>query len=115
MDTAIIKINGEITIVEILQSGEKFTYFKYNGDIHHMRTEKFNFKMNEVNVPKVVYFLHCGDIIKLNLIGFTDTGNAIGAAEPNNQKVGSYTMPFKKWLRLAEVSKSILETLRKEL
>ena len=114
MDTAIIKINGEITIVEVLQTEGKFTYFRHNGNIRHMRTEKFNVKMNEVNVPKVVYYLHCGDIVKLNLIEFTDSGNVIGKA-PVNSGVSSYTMSFKKWLRLAEVSKSILETLRKEV
>lgn len=113
MDTAIIKINGEITIVEVLQVG-KFTYFKHNGNIRHMRTEKFNLKMNEVDVPKSVYYCFCGNIVKLNLIGFTDNGCAIGKAEPNNAKLGSYTMPFNKWLKLAEISKSFVETLRKE-
>ena len=113
MDTAIIKINGEITIVEVLQVG-KFTYFKHNGNIRHMRTEKFNVKMNEVNVPKEVYCTCGADVIKLNLIGFTDSSNVIGKA-PVNSGVGTYTMSFKKWLRLAEISKSFVETLRKEV
>lgn len=112
MDTAIIKINGEITIVEVLQVG-KFTYFKHNGNIRHMRTEKFNLKMNEINFPKEVYCSCGNDILKLNLIGFTDAGNIIGKASVNSG-VGTYTMSLKKWLRLAEISKSFLETLRKE-
>lgn len=112
MDTAIIKINGNPTIVEVLQVG-KFTYFKHNGNIRHMRTDKFNVKMNEVDVPREIYCPCGGNILKLNLIGFTDNGNVIGKA-PVGSGVDTYTMSFKKWLRLGELTKSFVETLRKE-